>query len=276
MNARYLDVVAGAVCAALAVTTPLSAQSWDYVGSLQFASGDGGLGVGSRALYAFSGLSFTSGRVRLSASLPLIWQETPSMVYLTGIEITSGQMMTGSSESLGVESGGVATDTTTDTRFGIGDPAGHLDFVALRQVGALPALRVTFDVKAPLGDKESGLSSGAWDWAAGVALSKFIAGTALFADVAYWVLGDTPEFDFENSLAFGAGVGRSIGGGRLGLLVSILGSTAIVPGYAPPVQATLGVSYLVALNQSVLASVALGLTDSSPDLSLSLGWMLGL
>ena len=273
-----LMVVAGVVAmTALAGASPAPAQRIDYSGSVQYASGDYLFPERSDAVFFYNGLGLTLGRVRLSASLPLVYQRTPWIVYsdatgTSGMDGASGmgQDVMGSDDPFGA----VLVDTISFEEVGLGDPLVRADLRLLDERGLVPSVRLTFDVKAPVGDVDRGFSSGQWDYAGGLSLTKSIGSTLLYGDIAYWYVGDMPDYELENSFAYGAGVGRSFGSGKFGLLASFFGNSRIQEGVDPPLQVSLGLSYLLGLRRSLMISASAGLTDSAPDVSLSFGWFL--
>jgi len=274
MTGRSLWALAGVALTALAGAGPAAGQQIDYSGSVQYASGDYLFPARSSALFLYNGLGLTAGRVRLSASLPLVFQRTPWVIYsdATGTDSVGDGATAGQDATGGVEA--VVADTVSYEEIGLGDPMARLDLRLLDERGLRPSIRVTLDVKVPVGDVERGFSSGEWDYAGGLSAMKSLGTTFVFIDVAYWYMGDMPGVELENSLAYGAGVGQSLGAGRLGLLASIFGSSPIQPTVDPPLQVSLGLSYLMDLRRSLMISASAGLTDSAPDISLSFGWFL--
>jgi len=274
MIGRSLWALAGVALAALAGVGPASGQQIDYSGSVQYASGDYLFPERSSALFLYNGLGLTAGRVRLSASVPLVFQRTPWVIYsdATGMGSVGDGATAGQDATGGVDA--VVADTVSYEELGLGDPMARVDFRLLDERGLRPSIRVTLDVKVPVGDVERGFSSGKWDYAGGLSAMKSLGTTFVFVDVAYWYIGDMPGVELENSLAYGAGIGQSLGAGRLGLLASIFGSSPIQPTVDPPLQVSLGLSYLMDLRRSLMISASAGLTDSAPDISLSFGWFL--
>ena len=274
MTGRSLLALAGVALATLAGAGPAQGQQIDYSGSVQYASGDYLFPERSNALFLYNGLGLTVGRVRLSASLPLVFQQTPWVIYsdATGTGPTGDGTAAGADATGGIDA--VVADTISYEEFGLGDPMARVDFRLLDEKGLRPSIRVTVDVKAPVGDVERGFSSGEWDYAGGLSLMKSVGTTFVFMDFAYWYMGDMPGVELENSLAYGAGIGQSLGAGRLGLLASIFGSSRIQSTVDPPLQVSLGLSYLMNLRRSLMISASAGLTDSAPDISVSVGWFI--
>jgi len=260
--------LAGVVVAALAVATPAAGQTLDYSGSLQYATGEYFLAERSNSLFFTNALGLSAGRLRISGSVPLILQSSPWLVYGAGGTGGAG-VMDGTGSEVGV-------DTASQQQLGLGDPMLYAGFEILRGRSLPVSLRLTGSVKAPMGDVERGFSTGEWDYAAGLSLSGLLGGTLLFADVAYWVFGDPPGLEYLDPLAYSLGFGRPLAGGKLGLLASVFGYTEVIEGVAPPVQASLSLSYLIDWRRSLMGGVSIGLTDSSPDIAVSLGWSLAL
>ncbi len=266
-------VVAGVALATLAAR-PLAGQV-DYIGSVQFASGDYIFSERTNSALLFNGISASAGALGLTLSLPLILQSTPWITYGGLTAIPSG----GTEHSeLGRQMEGrhheavTLVDTTTYQEFGIGDPLAHADFRLWKEGAVLPSLRITADVKAPIADVDRGFGTGAWDYSAGLSLAKSLGRTMLFTDLAYWVLGDLPDLELKDPLAYSFGFGHALPGGRVGLLASVFGYTRILEGVDPPAQVSLGLSYLLGSGRSLIGSAAFGLSESSPDVSFSFGW----
>lgn len=268
--------LAGVAMAALAGAGPAWAQRIDYSGSIQYAAGDYLFPDRSDAVFFYNGFGIAVGRVRVSASLPFVYQRAPWIVYTEVTDTSGGAGSPDAGQDVTVSSaaGFSAVDTISSEEVGLGDPLFRADLHLLSESRLLPSLRVTFDMKAPVGDVEKGFSSGAWDFAGGLSLAKSVGTTLLFADLAYWYVGDMPEVELGNSLAYGVGVGRSLVGGKLGFLASLNGNSRIQSGVAPPVQLSLGISYILDLSRSLMVSASTGLTDSAPDISFAVGWLI--
>jgi len=273
-------VAAGALWGALAAAVPATGQEVAYNGSVQYATGDYIFSERTHSVFFFNGLALSAGRLRISASVPVILQSTPWVSYTGGGVLPSGgpehevvrRGMGGRRDREPV----VLPDTASFEELGVGDPVAHAEIELLPDRGALPALRLTGDVKFPLADVDRGFGTGEWDYAGGVSLSKVIGGTLVFGNVTYWVLGDLPDLRLKDPIAYSLGVGRPLPGGRVGVLLTFSGYTEVLDDVAPPAQLSLGVSYLLSGGRSVIGSASFGLSETSPDLSLSVGWHLPL
>ncbi len=276
---RWCVVLMAGVAVVTPATRPLVGQV-AYVGSVQFASGDYIFSERTNSAFLFNGISTSVGQLGFSFSVPLIVQSTPWITYSGVTAIPSG----GTEHSeLGRQMGRrhnhealTLVDTVAYRDIGIGDPLAHADLEIRGEGTVWPSLRITADVKVPIADVDRGFGTGEWDYGVGVSLSKSLGPTMLFTDLAYRVLGDLPDLELKDPLAYGVGLGYVWPGGRLGLLATVFGYTRILEGVDPPAQASLGFSYLLRGGRSILGSVAFGLSESSPDISLSFGWRLPL
>ncbi|MDY7093009.1 MAG: hypothetical protein SX243_08565 [Acidobacteriota bacterium] len=281
--------------AALAVAGPALGQSgdWSYSGSLQLASGDYSLSETTRSLLLYSGLTYETGAWTLSASLPLIDQDSPYITYAGGTPVPSGRRLgqdgdssgtdgTGSGSSMGSGRGGRGVvevpdpDTLDFDQTGVGDPLLRLDW---RRAGdsAGPRFGVYGAVKPPLADEDSGFGTGEWDYGAGLTLANRLGRSLLLADLGYWVYGDLPDLELEDGLSYSLGLGRSWAEGRYSALASIFGATEIIDGAEAPLQASLTLNRSLgagtkAAARSLSLTVGAGLSDASPDFSIAAGW----
>jgi hypothetical protein len=272
MRTRFLAVVAGVTLATLATTLPAAGQGVYYSGSLQISSGQYDLSDRSNSLFFFNGLSASAGPLRLSASVGLVFRSSPIISYST---VGTSGMGSGMSTESGTGTVTVA-DTSSYEELGFGDPLAHADLLLLKEGSVFPAVRITADVKPPLADVGRGFGTGEWDYAGGLSLAKALGTTLVFVDVSYWMLGDLPDVDLNDPVAYGVGIARAVAGGRFGILASLFGYTRILDAVDPPAQVSLGLSYLLRNGRSVMGSAALGLSESSPDVSISFGWTIRL
>lgn len=265
---------AGALLWALAVITPAHAAEVSYTGSLQFATGNYIFTERTTGLYLFSGITVQESPFSLSANIPLIFQNNPWITY-TG----SGLIPSGGTWDVEDEMRGRVRlpDTTDYVDLGLGDLflRGDLELLSMR--GARPGLQVSGSVKAPVADVEAGFGTGEWDAGFGLSGSMAAGGFLFMADAMYWFVGDMPGLTLEDALAYSASVGRPLSGGTIGLVASFFGYTRTFDDIDPPMQASLGFTYLNSTSgNSFNGSCSVGLTESAPDASVSLGWQVPL
>jgi hypothetical protein len=265
-----------------------SAQSVTYVGSVQVSNGDYIFADRTTSFYLVNGLEVVAGPVSLSATVPVIGQSTPWVTYgptpvpsggAQGGEVArqiggrTGQGSGGQGRLavvLPVPQEGVSYST------GIGDPLVRADVAVASHPGSRTTLRLNASAKIPIADPESGFGTGVWDYGAGISLATAARRANVFVDVSYWEFGDLPDLALKGAVAYGVAYGQVLGAGRWSVLTSISGWTPIVDGADPPIQLGIGVSRLVRFDRSVALSVGIGVTESAPDISIALGWRLGL
>lgn len=127
--------------------------------------------------------------------------------------------------------------------------------------------------KLPLADPESGVGTGEFDYGAGLTFSAAAARTFFFADVSHWVLGDMPDLGLRDLTSGSLGIGLTFGEmGRLSTLASVSGATAIVDNVDPPLSAGLSLGLAVREQRFVTLGATVGLSESSPDWGVTVGW----
>lgn len=265
---------AGATMVALAAL-PAAAGTFSYTGSLQMARGDYFFTQTTSGLFLFNGFSFVSRRFSLTASVPLIFQNTPYVSY-TGVGVlpSGGTESSTVSQRQGREP--VVLPEVVDVRqSGLGDPLVTASLTLVEESSSLPAIQLSGLAKAPLADVEKGFGTGEWDWSAGLSVSKRFGRVFLFADVNYWIMGDLPDLELRNAWAYGISIGQSFGHGRFAVLASYSGTSEVIAGVEPPSSLGLGFSIKVGRLTSLMIQSAFGLSEAAPDLSLSLGWSIG-
>ena len=261
------------------VTQPItvSAQELSYSGWAQYATGRYQFPTRTSSFYFANGLTMTVGRLRASASIPLIVQDAGWIQYGgSGIVPTGG--MPGHDSSTNSMRGGMTGGMmsggggTVGTHMGFGDPLGRADLTLHRSAGPFASLAVTAAVKPPLAAVSSGFGTGRWDYAAGATLTSSLRELLFVADAAYWVLGDTPALPFHNPLAYAISVGRLDLGGRFGLLASASGTTSILTGVPGSLIVGGGATYPVSPAGLLSGSVSVGATRSAPTITVGIGW----
>ncbi|HEX6536637.1 MAG TPA: hypothetical protein VF041_18770 [Gemmatimonadaceae bacterium] len=288
---RAARAAAGVVLAAWAIApAAVRAQSLAYTGALQGSTGEYIFTERSFSLALYNGLSLSLGRLRLSASLPVVLQNTPWVTLGgTGPVPTGGPQHEMTGEQMGgggMGEGGqgrrggsvVLPDTGGYDEVGVGDPMLFASIELFGDRGSRPAVAITGAVKAPVADAAQGFGTGEWDYSAGFSLSKSVGRALLFLDGSYWMLGDMSGLPLRDVFSYGVSLGVPFGrgGGGAGAswsaIVSFSGSQAAIAGSDAPAEAGVLVSRLSPSGRSLAAGVSLGLTRSSPDVSAMIGW----
>lgn len=274
----------------LAAGHSASAQSHSpplaWIGSFQYAAGDYIFTERTWSVYLSNGITWSSARLRVTATLPLIMQDAGWVQYGGGGMMlpTGGMAGTSSSNNAtggtsgGMMGGSMHGGTMTPSagmpfsHIGIGDPIGRVELALWPGDATRAGLSIVGSAKAPLADVNRGFGTGEWDAGAGLSAKASIGGTMFFGDAMYWSLGNPPGASLRNVVAYSASIGRPLPGYRWSVLGSITGATSYWPGVEAPAQAGIGVGYLLQSGSSIAASGFVGLTRTAPSVSLGLGW----
>jgi hypothetical protein len=299
-----LRVVGAAALGAAALAAPARAQRVEYTGTLHVATGTYIFTERTTSVALFNGLSLAAGRLRLTATLPLLYQNSSAVTYIGGTPVPTGgpdgeavrQRKPGTRLPMGGGGKGRATvsafraavesDTTEiqdgvaepgDFQVFVGDPMAEVDLDLHQGFGFIRSFTVNAFAKAPLADVDAGIGTGEWDYGLGAMLGVGKGRTYVFANATYWILGDMPALPLRNVINYGASVGRTLdSGGRWSLLGSFTGATTMFDGTGPPVSAGIGLGYLGDNGQGINLGVSVGLSESSPDATSYLGWRIPL
>jgi hypothetical protein len=273
-----------ALAVAMSAVAPgaTSAQSLSYVGGLQYATGDFIFTQRTWSAYLSNGLVWSEGRLRASASVPLVMQPSGWVQYSgAGIMVPTGGMAgsavgptnNGSSMGSGMN-GGTMTPASgaSFSRVGIGDPIGRVDVALWTADTEHPSVSLVGAVKAPLADVSSGFGTGEWDVGAGLSGAASVHGTSVFGEAVYWKLGNPPGASLRGAVAYALSIGRALPRSRWSLLGTVFGASSLWTGLEAPVQVGMGAGYLLESGSSVFATAAGGLTRTAPAISIGLGW----
>jgi len=285
--ARRLALAAG-ILAVAPVTA--SAQSLSYVGGLQYATGDFIFTQRTWSAYIPNGLSWSAGRLRASATIPLVIQPAGWLQYsgagmmlptggiAGGVAAGAGNFPGGASGMGSAMHGGTMTPSSgmPFSGVGIGDPVARID-VSLTRPGASHAVvNLVGSAKAPLASVDRGFGTGEWDVGAGLSSQARVGNISVFAEAVYWRLGNPPGASLSDAVAYAVSAGRAFQGSRWSMLAIVSGASSFWSGLEAPVQAGVGIGYLLESGNSMFATVAAGLTRTAPTLSTGLGWRIPL
>lgn len=250
--------------------TVILGQEVTYNGSLQFATGNYIFSERTNSVYLFSGLSVSTGRLQVSANIPVIMQSKPWVSYSGVGQIPSGDKQ--HEDGRGV----TLPDTTQYDEIGLGDPLLHAGVEVLKAGKVFPSVHLVAEFKPPLANADRGFGTGEPDYGAGMSLAKAVGRNFAFVDITYWVLGDLPDLELKDPVAYSVAVGRPLANGKYSVLVSFSGYTEILNDVDPPAQVGIGLTYRLDSGPSLTGSLAFGVTDSNPDFSVAFGWDIGL
>ncbi len=292
-----------AVCVALLVVTATApAQSVTWSSSVGYAQGTYVFSETFRSYSWLNSLTLRAGPLDVTASWPLLAQNGTVLSYVAGggvvptggpdnaavrrrvggqtIPVRPGRRHGSSNDMQDAFGSMLVADTVADSltvagtgdfEIHAGDPVFGATVAAYEGSGAVRSFALEAWTKAPVTSIESGVGTGAWDYGAGASVVMGSGRTLLFANAAWWVLGDMPDLELRDALFYSVALGVPLGG-SWSMLTSASASTRIIEGSDPPVSAHLLFSRSLSDGASFSLGAGLGLSESASDFSASLGW----
>jgi len=294
-----------AIVIALAPASHAAAQV-TYTGSLRTATGTYLFTERTTSVYFLSAVDGEKGPFRVSGSVPLIYQSTPWLSYGT-VPIPSGGRQsgsvadqirqsraggsgttgsgTGSGSGAGSGPAGLMAQTapasstvvilpieTVVGRTGVGDPTFRAGY-RLTSPYSNTAVRLHGAYKPGLASVEQGFGTGASDYGAGATLAHLIGRHQLSGSFEAWSLGDMPDMTLNTTLSYRVAYDAYLSSNLWSVSGAFAGWTAVQDGVDPPRDISVGVArYFGASRRSLGATASFGLSDSSPDVVVSLDW----
>lgn len=266
-------------------------QEVRWTGTTSFSTGSYVFDAPTRTLALATGLGLSWGRLDLTDSLPLVLQNSQLVSQVGGVPLptggeshgvvggrTSGQTLGTGSRGAGGGAGGSTAEVLyrNEYTWSVGDPFLSASARLLESTGTLRALHAQVSAKAPLRDLDSGVGTGEWDWGAGGSATVAFGETYAFTDVMYWSYGDLAELELSDGVSYALGLSRAVLHGRGSVILSFLGSAPIIDTMDRPASVGVGALYSPRPGRSVSGGVAVGLSESSPDVSVYVGWSMRL
>lgn len=280
-----------------------------YTGNLSYSSGSYFFSETTRSFSFTNGLGVRGERLTFSVSIPYIAQTSPwvSNTAIGGLptggkehgKLRDGGGQGGGQGGQGGQGGKAAQNTLSvlaaqmrqsetldlaDTldyqQQGFSDPSILASYSLIRgsdRFGNRFTMTLNGSLKIPTRRLDDGFSTEALDAGGGTSMSYvFLTGWGLMLDLMVWRLGDLEDLELKDPLSIGFGVTRLLWKSEWMLSASVLSYTQIVEGYDPPRSLYFGAGKKITPRCFYSASLGLGLTESSSDLMLGLGWSIDL
>jgi len=277
-------IVLAVACAAVFLQcTSSAAQSFSYEGAIRYSQGKYTLDETVTSAFWLNEFSYSSRGWWADVVVPVIYQDSTDVRYVGGMPMPVGGHHEGGGGGGGGHHGGGGgggggmpghpePPAQDFEKFGVGDLYLTFGAVFYRDVFDRNSLGAFVTAKAPLADESRGFGSGEWDFAAGVSWYRRTQRNLLYAELAYWSLGEPPDIALINPVAFELAFGRVLGDSRFLIEASVWGRTKTVEGVDPPVAVDLTLSRTLKRRHSIYVAVESGLTESAPDYALVLGY----
>ncbi len=264
-------ITAGIFSVIPAVFSLANAQSITYHGSAQYSTGNYIFTDRTNSYYLFNGLTLSEKYFQMTVTLPVIHQNTSFISYLGPIVIPTGGKQSGMVVNRKGKNKVTIIDTSGIQKSGVGDPNLHFDLLLAGKKGNT-SIHLLADMKFPVASFDSGFGTGEWDYGAGLSVNHRAGRFFIFADATYWILGDPPDLKLIDPVSYGIATGYLIPATKLGIMASFSGSTKIIDNVDPPAYVGAGINLQAAQGIGLSLGSTFGLTNSTPDFSLTFGW----
>ena len=252
-------------------TVLFAAGKWSAYTSLQFATGNYTFENSTSTYYFYGGIRYRSTRWSLSATIPVITQSSDLVTSTGGGFLPSENHRNEGSGASHHGSGMGDVEGHSFMETGLGDLYLFGEYGVLPEQSVLPYVSANLKLKVPTAGTGNNFGSGEFDYGLGLTLRKSIENYTGFVDAGYWILGDPPGASYKDPFTFGAGLGRFFGYGRYALMIYFGSYSNIQPEFESNRQISLGWNYRI--NSGLILTVisGAGMSETSPDFTLSGG-----
>ncbi len=275
---------------------PAAAQSLSYTGSVQYSTGRYIFTEPTQTWSFQNGFTLAFGGLRLSATIPAIVQNSGAVTMVGGTYLPTGGEGNGAvntrqpGQRVPMTPGGprhsllpgpdlYATQVVGDSvveepgsyTLYAGDPLLSGALQLFRGRALIRSLELNVSAKAPLNDVTSGVGTGRWDIGAGGTIVTGVGRLLAIVDVSYWRYGDLAELELRDGVSWGASLGLPVSR-SVSLTAMAIGSNRIIQTAEPARAVSMGVLYRLSPRSSLFMSAGRGLSETSPDMTLSFGW----
>lgn len=279
------------------------AQSISYNGSMHYTTGSYFFTENTESVSFLNGFMVSGSKINASLSVPFIYQNSPWISYgATGYLPTGGSQhgsladSSGNRPGRGQGGGGMGkfsspaslannssdstinlTDTLSYNSYSFGDPSVYANYNLIRSNNGATSLQLNANLKIPMTSTDNGFGTGEWDFGFGASLSqRFLSNNFLYVDLMKWWYGDMPDLKLQDPFSYSIGYSRSLANGKWLVSTSLSGFTEIINDYEPPLSVSTGLGYIISSKISMNSSLSFGLTESSSDVALGVGWSIRL
>lgn len=204
---------------------------------------------------------FPTERLYLELTVPFLYQRTTGNVHSS--QVMNGQVaaksVIKSVASMSGSGGGGGSMFGGD--YGLGDITLTSGYTLLMDSDSTPHLRPTVYVKFPTADESKGLGTGAFDFGAGLVVSKWFGNWQPFAEGRYIVQGASVA---ENFITADAGIAYSWSDSQVTSTFARFGSSQF-DGMSAPFEARIKTSWRFAERTYTDLYALKGFSDGSPD-----------
>ncbi|ORJ60507.1 transporter [Geothermobacter hydrogeniphilus] len=198
MTRIYLSILA-----VLLTALPVSARGLSLEVGLDVTSGDYGTDETVTGVTIPLTVSYSAERYSLAVTLPWVSQSKGTTIFMGGRRFDNGVPGT----IIGGGGMGGRRIDTTESNSGLGDASLDADLVLWRPASG-PEIRLLGYLKAPTGDDDKGLGTGAWDFGGGLSARQDLGDWFLDGSLRAIFPGENGDFQPDQYWDWTASVGR--------------------------------------------------------------------
>lgn len=275
-------------------------QELAYGASIQYARGSYIFTHPTETFSFYGSLGLRTGRFRLTLGLPVLFQDSRAVTLVGGVPVPTGgpdheavaRRERGRPVPMGSGRGGhgsgssgfgrtalpVLKQELVDTveapgshELHVADPLLGAAFEVRTGSGTIRSVELLASVKPPVANLESGVGTEAWDAGVGMSVVLGRGRILVFSGLTYWWNGDMPNLELRDGVTWDIGAGVPVHE-RVSVLVDLWGGARVIDNVEPPVSLSTTMSLRLSDSSSLGAGLAVGLSESTPDVSISLSW----
>jgi hypothetical protein len=260
------------------LTHHILAGGWSGIAAIQYTTGNYIYEKNTSTYYFYGGFRYKTHRWNISAILPIIGQNTNLVSHAGGMFLPTGESHGIVETSGSGHHRGKMDDDFSMHHFDltVGDLYLYSEIQLLPARTVLPSVHLNSQIKIPTASRAKNYGTGEFDYGAGLAFRQGIANYALFFNAGYLLIGNPAGFTYQNPITLGFGVGRFFKEWDVSVLVYFQNYSKILTEYQPARQIAAGIFYKLNPRLLLSTSASAGMSEISPDFSISSGFELTL
>lgn len=235
----------------------------------EYSRGDYGGSTTTEIWYLPFSMTYETERWYFGVKIPYLYVEGAGNVVIMG-----GHPMGSHTTSTASGMGGMAsaTGTSTASESGLGDVVGTVSYRLLTPTRDRPYLDLTGKIYLGTADPDSGLGTGENNYSLQADLGRDIGEVGIYGSVGYALIGDPPGVSYRNVLFGNVGAEWDFDARTAGVVLDL--AQSIVSGNDPlmSVRGYLAKWLDAKKEHRISTYLELGLTDSTPDFGIGVGY----
>lgn len=283
-NSFLVTTMATVIFLFIIPTAELTAQTslsevnsrWTLSTSFQVTGGNYFYDEYSTLYFLYGGIRYQNKNFSLYGYIPMVAQNRPGFTQSGMMVIPTGREDEGNSGMMngGYMHGGnnsVNQSSMMNSQISLGDFYLYGSYQLLNEINNPIDLYFTPGIKFPTATEISAIGTGKFDYSLSASIRRSIESFVLLAEAGFIKLGDPDGIDYKNPFTYGFGVGKFLSENGNSVLLYFISYTSIFDNYEPPRQVSLGLNFKLNPTTTLSLIGSKGLSNYSPDFSLSTG-----